>query len=139
MSRAAFYDTLVTDPVLNGYGINEDTVFHSYANEERPSDVGPFIILRWGDRDRPQWVGVNSFERLTLWVHWPKELTVDYNKLIKILDQIDNIVTDLRDKAGEDGYTLSFVQVGGRSGDFLDDGFGTITKYAGYEVFSRQS
>lgn len=139
MSRAAFFDALVNDTVLNGFGITDETVFHNYSNDERPSDTGPFIILRWGEQDAPFFENMKSPERVTVWVHWPKELTNDYTRLIKILDQIDNVVLELRDVPGSDDYTLSFVTLGSRSGDFFDDGFDTITKNANYEVYTRLS
>lgn len=143
MSRAAFFDIITTDPELNSIGINDDTVFHNYSNEERPSDTTPFIILRWGVQQRPRWADpdfvVKSPENLTLWVHWPRELTNDYTKLNKILDRIDEVSRNVSDMPGSDGYTLSFVHIGDRSGDFLDSGFHTIAKNAAYEVHSRKS
>lgn len=139
MSRAAFFDALVNDSSLNDLGINDNTVFHNYSSEERPVDDGPFIILRWGEQARPLWQEVKAPVALRLWVHWPIQKTNDFTKLIKILDQIDSVVSNIRDVPGEDDYTLSFVQIGDRSIDLVDDGFDTITKNAGYELFSVQS
>ena len=141
MSRAAFYDSLVADPTLGGDGLGEDTICQNYSNDERPNNTGPFIILQWGITAAPIWQSEaeRGPEQLTVWVHWPKELTVDYTKLNKILDQIDDVARDLRDVAGSDDYTLSFVTIGDRSGDLLDDGFNTITKNAAYQIYSRKS
>ena len=139
MSRAAFFDLLTSNPELNALNINEDTVFPNYANEERPSDSTPFIILRWGETGRPNWGSAKSPEPVTIWVHWPAELTNDYTKLITILDKIDDVVRGARDVVGQDDYTLSFVEVLGRSADFLDQGFNTIAKNGTYQVFSRRS
>lgn len=150
MSRAAFFDALAENTYLNSLGIQDDTsdngkptILHNYSSEERPSDSGPFIILRWNGRARPfnqdPDVLTESPDNVTLWVHWPKELSTDYNDLNKILDQVDDISRGLRDRAGNDGRTLSFVQIGDRSGDFLDDGFQTISKNAAYEIHSRRS
>lgn len=143
MSRAAFFEALVNDHQLNSIGVNNDTVYHNYSSEERPSDTTPFIILRWGVRQRPRWsdpdLVVNSPENLTVWVHWPRELTNDYTKLNGILDRIDEVSREIRDIPGSDGYTLSFVHIGDRSGDYLDAGFHTIAKNAAYEIHSRKS
>lgn len=150
MSRAAFFDSLVENTYLNSIGLHDDladdgrpTVLHNYSSEERPSDTTPFLILRWQGNDRPisqdPDYPVKPFETVTVWAHWPKELSNDYNDLNKILDEIDSIARTIRDRPGSDGYTLSFVQIGGRSGDFLDDGFQTITKNAAYEIHSRKS
>lgn len=142
MSRTAFFEALTRDPSLNSVGINEDTVYHNYSSEERPSDTGPFIILRWGIRQRPRWsdpdLVVNSPENLTLWVHWPRELTNDYTKLNRVLDQVDAVSRGIHDFTGSDGEILNFVHIGDRSGDYLDSGFHTIAKNAAYELHSRK-
>lgn len=142
MSRAAFFEALVSDPSLNLIGIDDGTVYHNYSSEERPSDTTPFIILRWGVRQRPRWsdpdLVVNSPENLTLWVHWPRELTSDYTKLNMILDRVDEVSRNISDLPGSDGETLSFVHIGERSGDYLDSGFHTIAKTASYELHSRK-
>jgi hypothetical protein len=139
MSRAAFFDALVADLDLNALGINEDSVFPNYSKEERPTDNGPFFILRWNGQEAPMWQNVKRPETLTFWVHYPAELTSDYGRLIKILDAVDDVVKNWRDLAGDDNYTLSFVQIGNRSADFYDDGFNTISKNGTYEVHSRRS
>jgi len=138
--RGPFLDALVADPILNGYGVNDNTVFHNWSSEERPSDSTPFLILRWGTQDAPLFGGeVKSPIRLTIWVHWPREVTNDYTKLEKVLDQIDVVVKEIRDLTGTEGETISFVTIGGRSGDYVDDGFNTITKTGDYELYPRQN
>lgn len=139
MSRAAFFNALISNPILNAIGLTQDTIFHNYSSEERPSDSTPFVIFRWGDTLAPRWQTVKSPEQLTIWIHWPAELTSDYSKLINIFDEIDSVAKNLRDVPGSDGYTLSFVTIGGRSGDLFDEGFNTITKNASYELHSRRS
>jgi hypothetical protein len=141
MSRAAFFEALVADPTLNGYGINDETVFHNWSAEERPTNATPFIILRWGEEAKPLWG--SEVERgprqLVVWVHWPAEVTNDFDKINVVLDQIDVVARDLRDVPGSDGYTLSFVEVGGRSPDLTDDGFNTIMRTGSYSVYSVPS
>lgn len=139
MSRAAIYNTIIADEYLNSIGIDGHSVFHNYTLEERPIDSGPFIILRWGEVDRPPFNGVKSPVRLTLWMHWPLEETNDFSKIDKAFDVCDSILSDLNGVAGVDDYTVTSVRATGRSGDLKDDGFQTITKNAGYEVLSRRS
>ena len=141
MSRAAIYDSLIADPDLNSLGLVEDTIEVNWNNDERPSSTGIFAILRWGPQGAPLFGGdVKAPESLAIWVHIPRELNgSDFGPLIKALDQFDETLSDLRDVAGQDGYTLSFVRVGDRSGDLVDDGFNTITKWANYQVYSRKS
>ena len=140
MSRTAFYDELIADPDLNSLGLDENTIFHNFSSEERPTDDGPFIIIRWGTQNPPMFNGeVKGVQNLRLWVHWPIQRTNDHIKLIEILDRIDDLVKELRDIPGSDGYTLSFVDIGGRSEDLVDDGFGTITKNSEYYLHLSKS
>jgi hypothetical protein len=147
MSRAAFFDALAQDEWLNSIGVKDDpdmpTLCQNYSSEERPSNGKPFVILRWNGQARPPWqdpdAPTKSPDTVTVWAHWPKELSNDYNDVIKILDRVDDIVRLLRDVNGSDGYTLNFVTIGSRSGDFLDNGFNTISKNANYEVHTRRT
>lgn len=140
MSRAAFIDALTGDAGLNNLGLDDESIFHNWSSEERPTSTGPFIILRYGPTNRPMFNGeLKSPERVTLWVHIPLQITNDYTEIIEILDRVDTVLKELRDTPGSDGYTLSFVDIGGRSGDLVDDGFGTITKNADYELHSTKS
>lgn len=137
-ARAAFAESLWADPVLNAAGLNDDTIFHNYSSEERPRDDGPFVIMRYGAQNRPAFRDVKSPEPVTVWVHWPIVLTNDYEKLIKILDRIDEVAGEIRDVPAHDDYILSFVEIGGRSADLVDDGFATITKNADYQLHSQK-
>jgi hypothetical protein len=136
--RAAFAEALYVDPYLNSLGMNDDSIFHNYSSEERPRNDGPFIIMRYGAQNRPVFRDVKSPEPVTVWVHWPIELTNDYEKLIKILDRIDDVANEISDQTAHEGYTLAFVEIGGRSADLIDDGFKTITKNADYQLHSQK-
>jgi len=139
MSRAAVFDAIVSDEDLNIIGINENSVFHNFSLEERPIASGPFAILRWGEIDRPPFIGVNPPMRLTIWFHWPSEETNDFSKLDNAIDICDNLLSGLGGESGIDGYTVTCVRPTGRSGDLKDDGFQTITKNASYEVLFRKT
>lgn len=138
MSRAAIFDAITGDTALNLLGITEDSVFQNFSLEERPIATGPFIILRWGDSDRPQFGDVKNPVRLTLWVHYPLEESTDFTRLDNILDACDATLSSVEDVDGTDGYAVTCVRATGRSGDFKDDGFQTISKNAGYEVLARK-
>lgn len=140
MSRRAFIEALWDDAELNSIGLTRDTIFHNWSSEERPTDQGPFIILRWGVTPPGFFNGeVKAPESLRVWVHWPIQVTNDFSKIIGVLDRVDDVVRELRDVNGNDGYTLSFVEIGGRSEDITDDAFGTITKNADYKLHSTRN
>jgi hypothetical protein len=140
MSRNATFEVLATNADLNALGITRDSIWHNWTLEERPNPTGPFVLLQWGAQDPPpfQQEPVKSPERLSLWLHFPKELNEDFTQIQRTLDLCDTALYTARDVVGSDGYTLSFVRATGRSGDLDDTGFNTISKNAGYEIFYRE-
>lgn len=139
MSRVAVFNAITSNEELNDVGIDDTSVFHNYTLEERPIQTGPFMILRWGEVDRPPFPGVQSPMRLTLWAHWPLEETNDFSKIDNLLDICDTTLSEMNGESGFDGYTVTNVRATGRSGDLKDDGFQTITKNASYEVLYRKT
>ena len=137
MSREAVYETLANSAGLNSLGIQGNRLFPNWSLEERPVPEGPFIILRWGAMDDTRWQTVKEPVRLTIWIHIPVEVSDDFSILDNILDACDKSLRKMWDVVGADGYTVSQVRVGGRSGDIKDNGFQTITKSGTYQVLAR--
>lgn len=139
MSRVVVFEAIASNEELNSLGIQESSIFHNYSLEERPITGGPFIILRWGEMDRPPFPEVKSPVRLTLWAHWPLEETNDFTRIDRLIDICDEALESIVDTSGSDGYTVTCVRSLGRSGDFKDDGFQTISKNSSYEVLARKN
>lgn len=144
MSRSAVFSAITSNASLNAVGIDEDSVFHNYSLEQRPVPTGPFMILRWESQDAPAFrdddLGdVKSPVRLIIWTHFPLEETNDFSRIDEVMDLCDSSLRSVKDVAGVDGYTVTCIRATGRSGDFKDDGFQTITKNSGYEVLSRRT
>lgn len=136
MSRAVIFNKLTTDTGLLALGINSNTVFPNWSFNEAPTRSGPFIVLRW-EENSSFFQEVSGPRVLTVWVHYPVEVSTDFNKIDTILDAVDSVLLPLTHVVGTDGKTLTCVRGTGRSGDFKDDGFQTITRNAGYEVLYR--
>lgn len=140
MSRAAVFNLLANDSQLNSIGFDVNSIHHNYTLEERPNDT-PFIILQWGTEDPPPFDDpdnpTRSAERLSLWMHFPVTVTEDFSEIKHGLDRCDTVFRAARDIVGNDGYTLSFVRIIGRSSDFRDPGYETISRNAGYEIYYR--
>lgn len=139
MSRNATFEILAGTTALNNLGITRDSMWHNWTLEERPNDIGPFVLLQWGAQDPPpfQQEPVKSPERLSLWYHIPIEDGEDFTVIQRALDLVDTALFTARDVPGSDGYTFSFARATGRSGDLKDSGYNTISKNAGYEIFYR--
>lgn len=149
MSRDAVYRAIVDDEELNELGINVSTVFPNYASDDRPSDSGLFLILRW---ESQPYLGASTLggfgsgtgmgrgaRDLTIWAHLPKEESSDFTRLDAVLDRLDELFREMEHVAGADGYTLTCIRPTGRSSDFRDNGFDTITRNAGYKVLARRT
>lgn len=137
MSRVAVFETLATSPELAEFGITRERIFPNWSREERPVPTGPWIILRWGGISNTLWQTVKEPQRLMIWVHIPIEITNDFSLVENILDACDTTLARMWDVEGEDGYTVTGVRIGGRSNDFKDNGFQSITKNGSYEVLYR--
>lgn len=137
------YDAIVNDEGLNALGIDGDTVFANYSLDEPPTDSSPFLILRWENEDAPVIVDpalpvVKNTRLLTIWAHYPVAVSTDFNRIDAILDGVEDVLRPMEHVEGEDGETLTCVRVFGRSPDFKDDGFQTISRNAIYQVLSRK-
>jgi len=146
MSRAAVFDAIANDTILNSLGINNLTVKTNHTFTDRPNFDGPFIVLRWEESTiySQTYTGMrNGLDRaprtLTVWTHIPKEVSDDYTRIDTILDRIDAIFDGMEHVIGSDGYTVTNIRKSGRSGDLNDDELGTIVRNAAYGVLSRKS
>lgn len=149
MSRDAIYQAIINDEDLNELGIDATTVFPNYALDQRPTDNGIFLILRW---ESQPYVGASTLggfgsgtgmgrgaRDLTVWAHLSREESSDFTRLDAVLDRLDIILVDMEHVSGSDGYTLTCVRPTGRSSDLRDDGFDTITRNAGYKILARRT
>jgi hypothetical protein len=149
MSRAAIFTAISQDLALNHLGIGVGTVFANYSLDEKPTSTGPFVILRWqeetgsftslGILSLPRFEGAGPPRRLTIWVHYPIEVSADFDDIDIIFDRIDDALLNLEHVDGGDGFTLTCVRATGRGADMKDEGFQTICRDAGYEVLSRRT
>lgn len=143
MSRAAVYDALSESSELNQLGITEGTLFANWSLEEPPYHDGPFAILRWESEPSPAMFDVDqpvvkNVRQLTVWVHYPIALSTDFNRIDSILNSMDSVMAGLEHSVGSDGETVTCVRPFGRSPDFKDESFQTISRNAVYQVLSRK-
>lgn len=137
MSRAAVFTALTTDPTLNLLGITESTVFPNWASKERPSSTGPFLILRWQE-DTLQ-VNLEGPRILEVWAHIPMELSTDYGRIDEILYFVSQALVGLVHKTGSDGFTVTMVDYQGKSPDFYDSAYNTISRNVSFGVLSHET
>ena len=146
MARDAVWRLLIEDVELASLlGIAKanmsELVIPNFAADQRPGGgIHPFIVIRWGADDYEQNFQV-GFRRFDLYVHVPWDFSTDYNRIDVILNRCDDIfdaASALQQSAAGDGMILHFIEREGRSGDFKDDGYETICRYASYKALSSR-
>jgi hypothetical protein len=137
LSRAAVFKAISEDPTLNLLDITADTVFPNWASKTRPSDTTPFIILRWQEETKE--INMDGPRMLDVWVHIPMEISSDYGRLDEILYFVTKALRALIQKPGEDGFTVTQIIEHGKSADFYDNAYDTISRNASFGVLSHES
>ncbi|AHN84034.1 hypothetical protein GJ25_gp023 [Mycobacterium phage Hawkeye] len=139
MSRAVILDALRADVEL-GAQMSPENIISNYSKEGRPSNLNPgaFAIIRWGDKTIDPAVDTGPRD-MTVWVHYPEEVSTDFSRVDKILHRVKEVLLPLAEVMGADGQTLVCVDLFGESGDLTDPGFQTITRNVTFRVLSRMT
>ena len=134
--RAAVIDLLRNDAELNALGLDDDTIKPAASVDQRLSDSGPFIVIRWLTNDvefQGAYVGPHHFD---VYVHYPKDKSVSYDRIDSIIDRLDAIFEEANDTdiVGGDGRQLNLVEKEGRGPDLEDPTYQTILRVASYKA-----
>lgn len=123
--RQAVAQRLIDDVVLNGLGVDEDSLF---AGDIDTVDVRPFVVLRWGSTSP----GVSTVNRrvLTVWVH---DTPSDYGRIDQIMKRVRVLLESMFAFPTENGW-ISEVEWVGDSDDLTDDGNQTILRQGNYAI-----
>lgn len=131
--RDLIFITLMNDPVLNGLGIDEATMFNS--NDTDTPNARPMMVLRWGQTTE----GMDVMRRriLQIWVH--NEPT-DYTVIDQALERVRTVLTSM---FGVNVQTTAkwVAQIDWMldSDDLTDDIQNTVTRYSQYTVIGSAS
>lgn len=146
MSRALIETLLKTDPTLAGLGLEPQFVLNQHDIIERPRDDGLFAVIRWEESQifSQNYTGMNNGiarapRMLTIWIHSPMEWSTDFEAIDQVLDRIDAMFDPIEDEPGSDGYSITNIGNGSRSGDLKDEGLMTVTRNAAYRVLYRRT
>jgi hypothetical protein len=145
MSRDAIYTALTTDARLLALGFHGEpnpTVLSNYDGQQRPSDV-MFIVLGWGAETVELRGDDSTFVRtarpLEIWVHMYREYSADFVRIDDVLNIIQDVMNNLVQAVGDDGYTLTVAEFSGKSRDLRDDTYQTICRSISYKILSRET
>lgn len=140
MSRAAVLELLRGDTELATLGGTGFVVEAGFSYDQRPNDLGAFIVIMWRHTDFEDDIQANAEQHFDLYVHIPVKVSTDYGRIDAVLDRVDAMFTGVAAAdppvVGGDGRQLDFVGFEGRSMDMTDEGYQTICRYASYMALS---
>ena len=117
--RSLVFQTIVSDPTLNGFGITGAT---SFAVDVDTPQGRPFLQCRWGRND--EGLDVVTRRNLVVWVH---DAPGDYAKIDSIILRLRELLPTLINQSNGLGWVVG-VEWAGDSEDLADDGHRTITR-----------
>lgn len=140
MARATVLDAIRNDSVLQDMGFDADNIKVNYDGDQRPSDQ-MFMVLRWETTDVELRGDDSTMTRgprhLVIWVHMYKEFSTDFSHIDDTLTRLDTLLTNIIDKPGADGRTVTCIDTEGWSRDLRDTTYETFCRSASYKVLDH--
>jgi hypothetical protein len=139
VARAAVLSLLRGDAELATLGGTGFVVQAGFSYDQRPNDLGAFIVIMWRHTDFDDSIQANAERHFDLYVHIPIAVSTDFGRIDDILDRVDVIFKGVEDGApvvGGDGWQLNYVGFEGRGMDMTDEGYQTICRQASYMALS---
>ena len=134
--REFVFSLITVDPVMNGYGINANTLHANQEPDSPSSDV--FGILRWG-AENPGLAGQRGASRVTerdvsLWVY---DIDFDFTRIANSLKRWQALMDALSgQKTGPgsgDGW-ITCCEWQGEGDDTWDDVYQRITRWSTFSI-----
>lgn len=140
MMPSIIYETLSASSELINLGISSDRIVESQSEDTRPFNDGYFITIRFGAMLMASVSAMARGPRLCdIAIHHPYEDgNRDYTKITAILNIIDRMLLPLDGQVGQDSARITSVRRMGRSGNLVDDGWKTITRYGTFGVLYNE-
>lgn len=133
MAARAAVHSLLEDDLEPGQPLAELGYTSVYASNsvDSPEDT-MFLVIRWEAKDVA--FSRRGPQRMTIWAH---TRDLDYTDLDLALERIKDLVEAQTHRRGADDWILTQADWRGDSQDLRDDGFGTLTRHAAFDVVSR--
>lgn len=140
MIPAAVFDTLATDPVLNGLGITAATIFERQSCEDNrpPIARNHFVVIDM--QDTALTPHINRGPRaMQISVHVDRNQTRDYSVIDRILGRVGALLLPMEQLTGTDDIRVCCIRPTARSGNLTDGRWRTITRNALYSILLDDS
>lgn len=134
MMPSGVYEIL-SESLLDVYGITPDRIIESQSVDTRPFNDGYFITVAFEERLLSATSAIRRGPRtMTIAVHTPDETTRDYGPINVILSLVTEALSEVENYLGQDGMEISEIALTGESGNLVDEGYKTLTRFATYRV-----
>jgi hypothetical protein len=126
--RDYVFNLVTTDSILNGYALNEQTVYNN--NDWDTPKERPFMVLRWGATSLG--MGVANVRALQVWIH---DEPANYTNIDKALERVRELLANQTASfTGTANKWVIQVDWSGDSDDLFDDVQRTIARYSSFSV-----
>lgn len=125
--REYVWGLLKVDPVLNGLGINENSLFGSYAPDSPSADLQKWMVIRWGISEAR--LGRDSDVRRKFLSIWAYDRQRDFTDIDLMLERVRDILYPLKaiNYNNSNGYITEVID-NGYSDDVWDPQYEASTK-----------
>lgn len=131
MRPQLIFDILDGDSVLSDLGVA--TIRESQSVDFRLNG-DYFLTIKMEEEIAPPGVIPFGPRMMTIAVHHSWDKDRDYGPLSVILNRIDELLLPIEQQTGGDGVRVAQVKRGSRSGNMVDEGYKTITRWSTYRV-----
>ena len=132
--RQVVYDILRADPLLNGLGINSDSVFTSFSVDSPASRLERWLMIRWGVAEAP--VGRDTSTRPVSMALWAYNRQRDYGPIQQILWRCRDLLLPVANVPLPSGGYLVAADWSFSSEDLYDDVYQAIMRGETYRVIA---
>lgn len=142
MARAVVFEAITAAGQLglDDIAFDSSNVLVNYDGDQRPSDK-MFIVIRWETEDIDLRGDDGTFARgprhVVIWVHMYREFSTDFNRIDTVIEGLDALLTDIINRAGSDGRTVTLIEPEGHSRDLRDDTYETFCRSTAFKVLDR--
>lgn len=124
--REYVWNTLRNDGVLNGYGINGDSIFAANALDSPAANLQRWVALRWSIEDAP--LGRDTTSRRRPLIIWAYDRERDYTFVDLILQRCQQILYPIAAvQYSIDGW-ITQVERGNTSDDLFDAAYNAVAR-----------
>lgn len=138
MQPSLLYEALANDAILNSLGLGKQ-IYEDTSADESPVKDNIFVIISFMETQLTSSAPIGKGPRTVIVaVHHPLHLTRSFQKINKVIERVTQVYSGISQQSGEDGIRITGVKLTGKSRQFTDPGWQTLTRNATYGVLYQE-